>query len=79
MRRFVLERTTDVSGVSGTGIVVEGIEFTDKTVAIRWTTEYRSTTIWSSIYEMMKVHGHDGATTLIWIDKDTELPDILTE
>lgn len=35
MRTFLLVRTYDVSGVSGTGIAAEGIEFTDGAVALR--------------------------------------------
>jgi hypothetical protein len=35
MRLFLLIRNEDVSGVSGTGIVAEGVEFSDGTVAMR--------------------------------------------
>lgn len=36
MRTFVLRRNEDISGVSGVGIVAEGIEFSDGVVALRW-------------------------------------------
>lgn len=35
-RLFVLDRVEDVSGVSGTGVVAEGIEFSDGVGALRW-------------------------------------------
>jgi len=34
-RRFYLDRRTDVSGVSGTGIVAHGVVWPDGTVTIR--------------------------------------------
>ena len=36
MRTFELHRDTDVSGVSGTGVVAEGVEFADGTTVVRW-------------------------------------------
>jgi hypothetical protein len=68
MRRFVLYRHTDVSGISGTGVVVEGVEFSDGTAAIRWQSETASTTVWDSVANLLKVHGHNGATVLYYID-----------
>ncbi|MDV7194592.1 hypothetical protein [Mycolicibacterium fortuitum] len=68
-RRFVLERAEDVSGVSGTGTVAEGIAFSDGRVALRWIVgDHRSTVTWDSIESVEKVHGHNGATTVRWVD-----------
>jgi hypothetical protein len=68
MKRFVLERSEDVSGVSGVGVVAEGVEFTDGTVTLRWTVHLTSTAIYNSIKELRAIHGHDGKTTIVWID-----------
>jgi hypothetical protein len=68
MRRFLLDRDVDVSGVSGTGVVAEGVVFTDGTVVIRWTVEYRSTAIYASVADLMAIHGHDGSTRMHWVD-----------
>ncbi len=68
MRRFKLQRLDDVTGISGTGIVAEGVKFSDGTIAIRWKSEYPSTVVWQSIEDAIKVHGHDGKTEIIWID-----------
>jgi hypothetical protein len=58
-----LERTNDPTGVSGTGTVAEGIEFSDGRVALRWCVgEHRSTVTWDSIEAVQAIHGHDGAT-----------------
>jgi hypothetical protein len=68
IRRFVLNRTEDLSGTSGTGIVAEGVRFTDGTVALRWTVELKSTAVYDSVDDLIAIHGHDGATTVVWAD-----------
>jgi hypothetical protein len=68
MRRFYLVRTVDVSGVSGTGIVAEGVQFHDGSVAVRWRSEHPSTVTWARIEDAMVVHGHDGLTKFEWVD-----------
>ena len=70
MRRFRLRRTVDVSGVSGTGIVAEGVEFTDGSVAMRWPGESPSTAVWPSIEAVIAIHGHGGTTTVEWLDEE---------
>jgi hypothetical protein len=67
-RRFEMHRDHDVSGVSGTGVVAEGVEFTDGTVAIRWLTEHGSTVAWADLEAAKKVHGHDGKTRFVFLD-----------
>jgi hypothetical protein len=68
MLRFVLHRTEDISGCSGVGQVAEGVRFTDGTVALRWTTRLRSTAVYDSVDDLVAIHGHDGATTVVWTD-----------
>ena len=68
MRRFELHREHDVSGISGTGTVAEGVEFSDGSCVIRWRTGRASTVIWSSIDDVVAIHGHGGATRLVWTD-----------
>ncbi len=69
MRRFQLERDHDVSGVSGTGVVAEGVEFSDRTVVIRWIVgEHQSTVVWPDIAGPEAIHGHGGATRIVWLD-----------
>jgi hypothetical protein len=68
MRRFVLDRREDVSGTSGTGIVAEGVVFTDATTVLRWTVALKSTAIYGNIVDLMDIHGHDGKTKIRWLD-----------
>lgn len=68
MRRFTLLRSIDVTGVSGTGIIAEGIRFSDDTVVIRWLGERSSTVLWHRMQDAIDIHGHDGATRVVWHD-----------
>lgn len=69
MRRFELHRDTDVTGVSGVGIVAEGVAFTDGTTVVRWVVgEHQSTVVWPGVDSVVAIHGHDGATRLVWVD-----------
>lgn len=72
---FIVYRHHDVSGVSGTGVVADGIEFPDGRVAMRWRGEDGSTVIHDSIQTVEKIHGHGGNTIIVWIAE--ELPPIL--
>lgn len=68
MRRFLLVRHFDPSGVSGTGIVAQGVEFADGAAALRWTGTHPSTATWSSVEHIRVIHGHSGRTVVRWID-----------
>jgi len=68
-RRFIVQRDIDETGVSGTGQVVEGVQFEDGRVAFRWCANpERSIGSFDSIEGMMKIHGHDGKTRVVWVD-----------
>lgn len=67
-RRFELHRSTDVTGVSGTGIVADGVEFDDDTVVLHWRGEHPSTVIWPNIGHVEEVNCHGGASTIEWLD-----------
>ena len=67
-RRFGLLRKEDFSGVSGTGLVAEGVQFSDGTCAMRWKTATTSTAIYRNIEELEHIHGHEGRTQVVWVD-----------
>ena len=85
MHRFELHRDVDVSGVSGEGVVADGVEFdvpflyvwpdgqtTELPagwVRLRWRGEHRSTVLWPSIASVEAVHGHDGRTRIVWAER----------
>lgn len=67
MKTFQLYRHEDETGVSGIGLVAEGVEFSDGKVAMRWTVgDHRSTSTWDSIASVEAIHGHDGKTAVVW-------------
>ena len=68
MRRFQLNRQNDQSGVSGVGVVAEGVQFSDGRCALRWLTAPSSFGIYSSIGDVETIHGHGGDTRVEWID-----------
>lgn len=71
-RRFILVRDEDVTGMSGTGFVAEGVEFWDGTCAMRWRTKIHSTTVYDNVRDLLALHSHDGKSTIKWIDAATE-------
>lgn len=68
MRMFQLQRDEDESGVSGTGVVAEGVVFTDGSAVLRWKTFMHSTAIYDNIECVQAIHGHGGKTKVVWID-----------
>lgn len=47
----------------------EGVQFTDGTVAVRWLTHFRSTSLWADMDTLLAVHGHaDYDTRIEWLD-----------
>lgn len=67
-RVFFLVRHVDVSGVSGTGIVAEGTEWTDGSVSLRWRGEHASTTFYEAgVRAVLAVHGHSGASEVVYL------------
>jgi len=65
MKLFHLYRSEDVSGVSGTGPVVEGVEFTNGWCAIRWLSARSTLCFYQSMQDVRAIHGHGQRTELI--------------
>ena len=70
MRRFQLHRRSDLTGVSGTGVVAEGVEFSDGVVGLHWTGQWPSSVVHydRGMEAVEAVHGHGGATEVVWLD-----------
>jgi hypothetical protein len=68
-RAFQLVRDTDVTGVSGTGVVAEGVAFSDGTVALRWLSAWPTSVVFHDrgVEAVEAVHGHGGATRIEWV------------
>ena len=58
MRRFTMRREFDVSGVSGTGTVLEGVQFSTGVVVIHWLTPAPrgSISIFDSLEQFLSIH-----------------------
>lgn len=69
MRRFLLVRERDVTGVSGTGIVAEGAEFTSGLAVLRWLREPYAVGVFQSVADLVAIHGHEGATHVHFLDQ----------
>lgn len=70
MRRFNLRRLDDETGISGVGIVTEGVQFTDGSCAMRWMTSTSSVCFYKSIEDVIIIHGHGGKTVVEWQDDE---------
>lgn len=68
MRRFLLNRHEDESGVSGTGIVAEGTLYDSGKISLLWKNS-NSFGLWDDMDSMLKVHGHNGKTVVDFIDE----------
>jgi hypothetical protein len=73
-RRFVLNRKIDVTGISGTGVRVEGVVFSDGYAVSHWLDmppmNEPKTEVWHNlgVDPLLKISGHNGASELVWID-----------
>jgi hypothetical protein len=63
---FVLRRNADVTGISGTGVVADGVRFPDGRVATRWRDSQgvAQTCAWDRLGHVKQIHGHNGATVV---------------
>jgi len=68
MRRFVLIRVEDLTGVSGTGEVAEGTVFSSGLAVIRWLRVPYAMGVYQNLDDLISVHGHEGRTQLQFID-----------
>lgn len=68
LRRFTLQRDVDETGVSGIGLVAEGVEFTSGMVAMTWLSPHRCVNVYESIKTVEHLHGHGGKTRVVWLD-----------
>lgn len=70
MRNFVLQREEDLTGVSGTGVVAEGTEFSNGTVVLVWTSQWPTSVVFhdKGMESVEHIHGHNGRTKIVWVD-----------
>lgn len=66
-RLFQLHRDDDETGVSGTGVVAEGVEFTSGQVCLTWISPHRCVNVYESIRTVEELHGHEGKTRIVFL------------
>lgn len=67
MKTFRLVRHEDISGISGTGVVAEGVQWSNGQVTLCWLGEHSSVAVWPSLEDAMEIHGHSGATEAVFL------------
>lgn len=65
---FKVVRDVDVSGVSGTGEVAEGVVFSNGKCAVTWLSDVTSVCVYDNVKQAEKVHGHGGATRFVYLN-----------
>jgi hypothetical protein len=70
LKKFVLQRIDDESGISGTGYVAVGVMFPSGHCTMEWTTDVKSIGYYQSIADLEKIHGHAGKTRVVWIEEN---------
>ena len=66
MKTFHLVRREDVSGVSGVGVVAEGVLFHDGQVVMSWFGRHHTIEVAPRLEDVLEIHGHDGRTVIEW-------------
>lgn len=79
MRRFVMHRQQDASGVSGTGLVLEGVLFSTGIVVVHWLTPppRGSISVFDSLDQFLSIHVRphpDNHAVLVFEDGEELLP-----
>jgi hypothetical protein len=73
MRTFHLDRIVDESGVSGTGLVAEGVQFSSGKCVLAWRSgpkdAGRSICVYDDIRSIEAIHGHHGSTEVVFDDE----------
>lgn len=70
-RRFELRRDEDVTGMSGVGVVAQGVKFGDSVVCVHWLGEWHSTVVHERGMEQVEfLHLHGGKTRIVWLDEE---------
>lgn len=68
-------RVEDVHGVSGVGVVAEGVQFTNGFAVLTWLTALTSVATYHSVDVLERIHGHEGRTIVVWDDEPHEPAD----
>jgi hypothetical protein len=65
-RTFKLVRDEDETGISGTGVVAEGMEFSNGMCAMSWLTAMHSVAVYPNVRQLESIHGHNGRARVVY-------------
>lgn len=65
-RQFKLVRDDDETGISGTGVVAAGIEFSNGMCAMCWLTAMHSVAVYPNVRQLEAIHGHNGRARVVF-------------
>jgi hypothetical protein len=67
LRTFELYRDTDPTGISGTGVVAEGVEFSDGSVVLRTLGDWPTNVVFHErgMESVEALHGHGVRTRIV--------------
>ncbi len=65
MKLFHFYRSEDQSGVSGTGLVAEGVQLTNGWCVLRWISRHSSLCFYQSLDQVRAIHSHGGRTEIL--------------
>jgi hypothetical protein len=70
-RTFILQRDTDVTGLSGEGVVGWGVEFPDGVCALRWTSQWPTSVVFHDrgMESVIALYGYEGKIRVLYIDE----------
>lgn len=71
-RTFKLVRDEDETGISGTGTVAEGVEFSNGMCAMSWLTAMHSVAVYPNVRQLQAIHGHNGRAKVRFDDPGEE-------
>lgn len=71
IRRFNLHRWRDDSGVSGVGVVLNGVVLPSGRVVIEWREPHRTIAVYDSFLQFKKIHidAHPNSGEVEWQDE----------
>jgi len=69
-RRFYFQRCSDISGVSGIGRVLNGVQLPSGKIVVEWRPPTNSICHYNSIHDFEAIHCHKGKGKVIWVDAD---------
>lgn len=76
-RRFYLMRHKDQTGISGTGVVADGVVWQTGAVTLNWRGGGESYNTWpgpNALAEVERIHGHGGLTSVVFRDDEDGYP-----